>query len=65
MFGRWVFAAIIKYVNIHAAYYVGSVHARSFHGRQSGEGGGGAGGHVPHLLEGGGHNIKCPPPHIF
>ena len=29
MFGRWVFAAIIKYVNIHAAYFVGSVHARS------------------------------------
>ena len=27
--GRWAFAAIIKYVNIHAALYVGSVHARS------------------------------------
>ena len=30
MFGRWVFAAIIKYVNIHACcIHVGSVHARS------------------------------------
>ena len=30
VFGRSVFAAIIKYVNIQAAYtYVGSVHARS------------------------------------
>ena len=29
MFGHWVIAAIIKYVNIPAAYYVGSGHARS------------------------------------
>ena len=30
-----------------------------------GGGGGERGGHVPHDLEGGGHNIKCPPSNNF
>ena len=28
-------------------------------------GGGGGGTRASHDFEGGGHNIKCPPPHVF